>query len=130
MTEGQTMRIFVQALLLCSLASAPVVSSAAPGDRGKRLFIQCQACHSMAAGAPHKVGPNLHGTINARAASRPGYAYSPALAKSRLIWDDKTLDRWLLKPSAMVPGNKMVFTGMANAKDRQEIIAYMKKAAR
>ncbi len=124
------MRTLVRALLLCSLASAPAGSSAAPGDRGKRLFIQCQACHSITAGAPHKVGPNLHGTINARAASRPGYAYSPALAKSGLVWDDKTLDRWLLKPSAVVPGNKMVFTGMPNVKDRQEIIAFMKKAAR
>jgi cytochrome c len=123
------MKILYHALLpalLCWTSS----TSAAPGDRGKRLFIQCQACHSVSAGAPHKVGPNLHGTVNARAASRSGYAYSPALKKSGLIWDDKTLDRWLAKPATVVPGNKMVFTGMANAKDRQEIIDYMKRATR
>jgi cytochrome c len=123
------MKILLHALLptfLCWTASA----SAAPGDRGKRLFIQCQACHSVNAGAPHKVGPNLHGTVNARAASRAGYAYSPALKKSGLVWDDKALDKWLAKPTAVVPGNKMVFNGMANAKDRQEIIAYMKRATR
>jgi cytochrome c len=123
------MKILLHALLptlLCWTASA----SAAPVDRGKRLFIQCQACHSVSAGAPHKVGPNLHRTVNARAASRAGYNYSPALKKSGLVWDDKTLDRWLAKPTAVVPGNKMVFNGMANAKDRQEIIAYMKRATR
>jgi cytochrome c len=124
------MRALVLALLLASLSWVSAASAAPSPDRGKRLFIQCQACHSVTPGAAHKVGPNLAGTVNARAASRRGYAYSPALQKSGLIWDDKTLDRWLAKPAAVVPGNKMVFNGMANAKDRQEIIAYMKRATR
>jgi cytochrome c len=124
------MRSLVPALLLASLSWGSAASGAPTQDRGKRLFIQCQACHSVQAGAAHKVGPNLAGTVNARAATRPGYAYSQALQKSGLIWDDKTLDRWLAKPAAVVPGNKMVFSGMANAKDRQEIIDYMKRATR
>jgi cytochrome c len=124
------MRSLVPALLLASLSWASAAIAAPSQDRGKRLFIQCAACHSVKAGAPHKVGPNLAGTVNARAASRPGYAYSQALQKSGLVWDDRTLDRWLAKPAAVVPGNKMVFNGMANPKDRQEIIAYMKRAAR
>jgi cytochrome c len=120
----------VHALLFGACISAPAIGSAAPADRGKRLFIQCQACHSVAPGAAHKVGPNLNGVVNARAGTRPGYAYSPALAKSRLVWDDKTLDRFLQKPSAVVPGTKMVFTGMRNPQDRQAVIAYMKRGGR
>jgi cytochrome c len=75
-------------------------------------------------------GPESRRDGERQSRNPPGYAYSPALLKSGLIWDDKTLDRWLAKPAAVVPGNKMVFNGMANAKDRQEIIAYMKRATR
>jgi len=114
---------FIAVLLL-------TVPAAANEARGKRLFLQCQACHSLTAGAPHKVGPNLHGTIGAKAATRTGYTYSPALTKAGLVWDDSTLDRWLTRPSAVVPGNKMVFIGMSRPEDRKELIAYLKRATR
>ena len=35
------------------------------------------------------------------------------------------MDRWLEKPSAVVPGNAMAFAGIANPKDRAALIAYM-----
>ena len=33
-------------------------------QRGKKLFIQCRACHSLKEHEPHKVGPNLYAFIN------------------------------------------------------------------
>ncbi len=115
-------------LLLLGLLAHPALGQ--DNVRGKRLFLQCQACHSLAKGAPHKVGPNLHGTIGARAGSGVGYMYSPALSKSGLIWTPTTLDRWLAKPSAIVPGNKMIFAGVPRADDRAALIAYLTRAAR
>ena len=117
------------AALWFASAAAPVTAAPAP-DPGQRLFLQCQACHSLARGAPHKVGPNLYGTIGAPAASRPGYAYSAALKNSGIRWDDATLDRWLERPSAVVRGNKMIYNGMARPEQRRALIGYLKKASR
>ena len=44
---------------------------------------------------------------------------------ANLTWDEATLDRWIEKPSAVVPGNAMAFAGVANPKDRAALIAYI-----
>jgi len=104
--------------------------SAAQEARGKRLFLQCQACHTLEKGAPHKVGPNLHAFVGKPPAKQAGYKYSPALANAKIVWDEATLDRWLARPSAVVPGNKMVYGGMAKPEDRKALIAYLREATR
>ena len=112
----------------------PLLAFASPApaqiDPGQRLFVQCQACHSIRKGEPHKIGPNLNGVAGAPAASRPGYAYSKPLKEAKLSWDDATLDRWLARPSAVVPGNKMVFAGISDPAKRKALIAYMRRAGR
>ena len=35
------------------------------------------------------------------------------------------MDRWLERPSAVVPGNSMAFAGIANAKDRAALVTYI-----
>jgi cytochrome c len=42
-----------------------------------------------------------------------------------LTWDEATLDRWLINPSAMVPGTKMFFQ-IGDAQTRADIIAFLK----
>lgn len=93
--------------------------------RGKLLFIQCRACHELKADQPHKVGPNLHGLMGRKAGTADGFTYSPALAKSGITWDAATLDKWLEKPSGLVPGNMMAFAGIANPADRAAVIKYI-----
>ncbi len=115
--------LFVAATILpgSALAAAP---------DGKRLYVRCQACHSTAAGQPHKVGPNLHGFYGKKAASKPGFRFSPALTKSNVKWDDKALDAWLTRPSKLVPGTTMAFPGMTKPEERAALIAYLKAATR
>jgi cytochrome c len=60
-----------------------------------------------------------------KAATVPSFAYSKALEASNLTWDRATLDRWLEKPNALVPGNTMAFAGIANPKDRAALIVYL-----
>jgi cytochrome c len=93
--------------------------------RGRLLYIQCRACHELKLDQGHKVGPNLAGVMNRKAAAAEGFAYSPALQGASLTWDRATLDKWLEKPSAVVPGNTMAFAGIANPKDRAALIAYI-----
>ena len=40
-------------------------------------------------------------------------------------WDEATLDAYLTKPQAMVPGTKMTFSGLSKAEDRANVIAYL-----
>ncbi len=111
------------------LASQAFASGPAPTEaqlkRGKLLFTQCQACHQVKAGAPSMMGPNLAGLMGRRSATAPGFKYSPALQKAKLTWDVATLDKWLHRPSALVPGNTMAFAGMAKAEDRAALIAWL-----
>ena len=51
--------------------------------------------------------------------------YSGTLA-GKGKWGDKTLDKYLKSPADYAPGNAMAFAGVPNAKDRADIIAYLK----
>jgi cytochrome c len=101
-------------------SAAPAVA-AAPGDAqtGKRLYIYCQACHSINAGGMNKVGPNLYGVIGNAAGQVEGFAYSQALLDAGLTWDDATLNAWIDSPSTLVPGTTMVFAGIRDAQHRR-----------
>ncbi len=117
-------------------AAKPVAASATPAvtaavdpaaqlKRGKLLYIQCRACHELRASGGHKVGPHLDSIIGRKAGKIEGFAFSTALKASNLTWDAPTLDRWLARPAAVVPGNTMAFAGMPNAQDRAALIAYL-----
>ena len=41
------------------------------------------------------------------------------------VWDAAQLDGFLAHPRALVPGTKMTFSGLKDAKDRQNVIAYL-----
>ena len=94
---------------------------------GRRVFLQCRACHSLEAGGAHRVGPNLHGMFGQAAAVREGFNYSPALRESGVIWTPAALEEWLIRPSSFVPGNKMAFAGIKREKDRTALLAYLLK---
>jgi len=70
------------------------------------------------------VGPRHRAVVGRAAGAVEGYAYSPALKQSGLVWDAANLDRWLTNPQALVPGAKMFFA-MPNATDRADVIAYL-----
>lgn len=94
--------------------------------RGRLLYIQCRACHEVKAGLPHKVGPNLNGMVGRKAGTTPGFTqFSTALKTWGQVWDVATLDKWVEKPSSVVPGNSMAFAGLAAKKDRDALVAYL-----
>lgn len=112
--------------------SSAAQSPPAAGElkRGRLLYIQCRACHELRAGQPHKVGPNLAGIFGRKVAGAEGFTYSAALKGANFTWDRATLDRWIEKPSAVVPANAMAFAGIANAADRAALIAYLESETR
>jgi len=116
--------------LAVGIAFALVSTSAlAGGDpaRGEKVFRKCKACHTIKAGGKHRVGPNLHGVVGRKAGSAPGYKYSKAMKNAGFVWDEEKLDKFLTKPRKFVKKTKMTFPGLRKAKDREDVIAYLKK---
>lgn len=111
-----------------SAAPAPdaTVAAATPEAEGKKVFAQCQACHSVKAEDGNKVGPNLAGIVGRPSASVAGFAYSPAMTAKKVTWDEATLVTYLEKPMAFVPGTKMAFAGIADEGKRKALVAYLK----
>jgi cytochrome c len=72
------------------------------------------------------VGPGLKGVVGRKAGTQPDFTYSTAMAKSGLTWDDRTLDAFLADPRTALPGTAMAFPGVEDAKDRADLIAYLK----
>jgi cytochrome c len=76
----------------------------------------------------NRLGPNLHGIIGRKSGSLQNYAYSESMAKSDLVWDKPTLDRFIANPNAVVRGNTMQpYGGMPSAEDRVRLIAYLEQ---
>jgi cytochrome c len=113
------------AVIVLAAASvwAATASDKPAGDasHGKTLYQVCMGCHSL---DEDDVGPRHRGVVGRTAGTVPGYAYSPALKNSHVVWDRDTLDRWLTNPQAVVPGAKMFFA-MPNPQDRADVIAYL-----
>ena len=102
-----------------------------PGDatRGAELFQPCAACHSVEPGV-HLTGPSLAAIWNRRAGTVPGFArYTDALKHAGLTWDAETLDKWLARPQVLVRDTTMTFPGIENARQRADVIAYLKAVA-
>ena len=115
---------------LLAIASASTSAQDTKNRKGAILYLQCKACHSLAAGEPHKAGPNLYQFLARKPATAPDYAYTDAFKKSGLEWNDKTLSDWIEAPHKLVPGTKMLFGGVTDAGQRDALIAYLREATK
>jgi cytochrome c len=120
-TKRCTRTALVVALLLAGNAHA-----AGDAQRGQVLYQgRCAACHSI---DYNGVGPAHKGVFGRKVASAPEFTYSAALQQSSVVWNEKTLDRWLANPEKFIPGQKMGFS-ITNARERADLIAYLKLAS-
>jgi cytochrome c len=120
------LRLLTAACTACVML--PTVASAEGNPvRGRQLFNQCAACHSVT--GQNKVGPALNGVVGRRAGAVPAFSYSPAMAAAKIVWNDKTLDSYLAAPTTMLRGTRMTI-GVARAPDRADIISYLRTLTR
>ena len=47
------------------------------------------------------------------------------MKNSGFTWDDATIKKYLADPKAMVPGTKMIFAGIKDPTDEDNLIAYL-----
>ncbi len=113
------------AMAFAAMLAAAHAANAADASAGRTFFrAQCALCHTAEpndnGGAQ---GPNLHGVLGRKAATGPGFTYTPAMKSSGLTWDAATLERFLAAPTTVVPGTAMVIP-VPQQSDRENIVAY------
>jgi cytochrome c len=132
-TGGQTsktgkeigmLRWVVAAFVMVAL---PAVASAQDADAGKKIFKKCAPCHAVGPGAKNKVGPHLNGVIGRAAGSAEGFKYSNAMKDSGITWDQAIFIEYITSPKKTIPGNKMIFPGIKDELDREDLFAYVEQ---
>ena len=110
---------------LAGLVAGTPALAAGDAAAGKALFNQkCSICHAPVEGQ-NKIGPSLWNVVGRKAGTLSTYTYSDAMKNANRTWDDATLDDYLINPRQKIPGVKMIFAGLPNETDRQNIIAYL-----
>lgn len=97
---------------------------------GAEVYAQrCSKCHAIRPGAS-SLAPPLHGLLGRRAGSAPGYAYSFKFEGSSLTWDERSLNTWLSLTTIATPDIRQRHVGLADAIEREAVVAYIKGAGR
>ena len=116
-------------LALSALAAVPAVRAADAAAGAKVFATECSECHSVREGKDKK-GPSLFGVANAKAAQRPGFAYSDGMRASGLVWTPENLGAYVANPRKVVPAGKMKYDGLSDATQREDLIAYLQSVAK
>lgn len=117
------MKLF--AILLTSTVLLATGASAQDADAGKGIFRRCAQCHDIEKGV-NKLGPTLKGVVGRKAGSVDGFRYSKQMQESGLTWDEASLTEFLHDPKKTVPGTRMIFPGIKDETQIEDLIAYLK----
>ena len=110
------------AAVMGTIAGAAHAQDAAAGEQA---FRKCLPCHAIGEGARNKVGPELNGLDGRHSGGVAGYSYSDANKNSGVVWDKANFEKYIADPRAMIPGTKMIFPGIKNPKEVENLWAYV-----
>lgn len=96
-------------------------------SKGKQLFqTKCAMCHTSIQGASHSTGPNLFGVVGRNVGSAKGFNYSEAMAeRGKDVWDFQLIDKFITQPQKLIPRTAMMFAGIADASQRNQLIEFL-----
>jgi cytochrome c len=125
-----THRALIAIAVLAIATSYGVLAELGDAARGERMYRACAPCHTLEPDR-NMTGPSLAGIWNRTAGSLPSFPrYSPALKSSGIVWTDDTLDEWIKDPQHFIPDNTMTFPGMKDARQRADLLAFLKDATK
>jgi cytochrome c len=126
LSNEQHMKIMtLGALTIIAASAAATAALAQDAAAGKTSFNKCMACHAIGEGAKNKVGPELNGLDGRKSGSVEGYSYSEANKKSGITWNKENFLEYIKDPKAKIPGTKMIFAGIKNEKEANDLWAYL-----
>jgi cytochrome c len=123
----QSMKATLAVVLLAAAATAQAAHAAGDPAMGEQVFKQCLPCHSIGPGAKNKVGPELNGIDGRHSGSAPEYSYSAANKNSGITWDEAAFKDYIKDPRAKIPATKMIFPGIKDAAQADNLWAYLKQ---
>ena len=112
-------------IAIIALAASTATTMAQDAAAGEQVFRRlCSPCHDVEE-AKIKLGPPLSGIDGRKSGSVDGYSYSEANKNSGITWSkDQFLD-YIKDPKAKIPGTKMVFAGIKNEKEANDLWTYV-----
>ena len=118
-------KLTFSALVVIVLSAEASTALAQDVAAGKTSFNKCMACHAIGEGAKNKVGPELNGLNGRKAGTAPDYTYSDANKNSGITWSETEFKEYIKDPKAKIPGTKMVFAGIKNEKEINDLWAFL-----
>ena len=118
-------KLILTALVAFTPMIAATVASAQDVAAGKSSFNKCLACHAIGENAKNKVGPELNGIDGRHSGAVAGYNYSDANKNSGITWGKDVFLEYIKDPKAKIPGTKMVFAGIKNENEANNLWAYL-----
>ncbi|WP_439640520.1 c-type cytochrome [Nevskia sp.] len=114
----------IASLLLAT--SSLAAHAAGDAQRGAEVFDnECSDCHTAPPKGGNGKGPALFGIVGRNAGSVAGYDYSDANKASHFVWTAEQLEAYLPNPKAAMPGTKMRYSGVKDAAERADVIAFL-----
>lgn len=105
---------------------APLLASADAGS-GKQLFEKnCVKCHIATSEPETSKRPNLWGVVGRPKASDVDVDYSDVMKAAGGEWTFEELNAFVVHPTLTLPGTTMEFAGVADEKERADLIAYLR----
>jgi cytochrome c len=113
--------------ITCLFFAATASAHAQDVAAGENSFKKCLPCHRLGPEAKNLVGPVLNGLDGRKSGTIEGYNYTDANKNSGITWSEETFKEYITNPRAKIPGTKMVFAGIGNENERNNLWAYLKQ---
>ena len=98
---------------------------AADAVRGGKIFAEeCAECHSIKEGK-NKKGPSIFAVLGRKSATVADFNYSDSMKASGIVWTADKIQAYIEAPKKTVPGGKMKYDGLPDAKDQLDVIEYL-----
>jgi cytochrome c len=116
-------------MVLAMIAASATAALAQDARKGEIVFHRCLPCHSIGPGAENTIGPELNGLDGRAAGTAPNFDYrdSDANKKSGIVWNEATFKQYMRDPQGTIPGTKMIFPGVQNLQEAEDLWAYVKQ---
>jgi cytochrome c len=128
------LKIFLFALLTMVFVIGSAYSCEPDIKNGYKLAKKkCGTCHDLTDKQKKKLGPPLWDIVGRDFASYPGYKYSKAFKKVKVImgedqdsrWTNEMLEAFIDDPKEMIPKTRMSFSGINSERDRIDIVEFL-----
>jgi cytochrome c len=112
-------------IAVVALAASTGTALAQDAEAGETSFKKCLPCHDIGEDARNKVGPVLNGLDGRKSGTAADFNYSDANKNSGITWSEATFKEYIKDPRAKIPGTKMIFPGVKNEKEINDLWAYL-----